>query len=457
MDRREFVRTSSGLLISASLAEACNPSTSGPVAGVFPTGTVKVLITGLGIGISVGGSAQVTRTDRPGSIPFTILLDGSGAGSASVVTGTYRAVYTPPPGYQAVTSNDLVVTVTEGGVTLVSVTVALIVTQGTLRIAITGLTGAAATSGSATLQRTDVGGQAPISVPIPLAPPQVDTVVAAGTYTVTYVAPSGFTVSGGSALNVVVAAGGTSTASFTVSPLVSVPSAGNIYDFGFEDGTSGSFVNTSILPFLGSGSPAWQIDSTQAYRGTKCVKLVYPQSVANVGNAFLYPLPQARSSLYVRFAYMQSNPFNNDAAGSNSDQAKVMRLLGPGLNGIFASFFITLTKDSNIGIPSMTFSDLEGNQQHYANRNLPVPNFNNLLGQWTLLEFFFDISVTNALVLKGWINGTQYWDDTVVVSNQGKTFGAVQFDGTINSMAAQSTAWFDTVGISSAPMGFPPP
>ena len=453
MDRRQFVRTSSGLLIAAGLADACNPSATGPIAGIGATGTVRVVIIGLGLGVTNGGSVLVTRTDLPGQTPATLVLDGSGTASATAPAGTYQAVYTPPPGYQSVTSNVVVVTVTAGVTTDVSVTVSLIVVSGTLRVTVTGLTGAAATGGSASLLRTDIAGQLPIVVPIPLGAPTVDTIVSVGTYSVTYTAPGGFTVSGVAFLSIAVTVGATFTATFAAR-VAGLATAGDIYEFGFEDGTSGAFTNSSLQPFLGTTN--WVLDATTpAARGTKSVKQVYPLSLsANVGTPFFKTFPP-RTDLYVRVMYRQQDPFNKSGVTNNYDQVKLIRVLGPGFTGIFGSLYISNSLNSSPGVLLGSFSDIEGNQQHPPNLNLPAPNMNSLLNSWVCIEVHWDITTTNALHFECWINGVQYYDYLIATSNLGKVFGVVQFDGTINSMQQASTAWFDSIGISTQRMGFP--
>ncbi|HEY2806865.1 MAG TPA: twin-arginine translocation signal domain-containing protein [Gemmatimonadales bacterium] len=457
--RRDFVKTSGGVLVAAGLASCGSP--------IEPTasGTITVTITGLGSGLADGGSAVVTRTDVP-STPLTIPLPASGSGEATVPVGTYHAVYTPPAGYQVNGSNVFDVTITAGQNTAVNVDVSLIVTSGTLRITVSGLTGAATNGGSASVLRTDISGQAAVVVNVPNsgASVNVDTVVAVGTYQITYTTPTAFNLSSGvsNPQNTAVTASTVSQVTFTIQAAGGGGGngvAGNVYDFGFEDGTVGSFIGGNNQPI----SAPWSVDTTQGYRGSKSAKQTYnPSNGLNTGTPFYFLLTGAgggsRLFYYCRFAYMQSAAFNNDGVKSNANQVKVQRGLGPGSNSQLGSFFIGIGNFSN-GNPAFGWDTLDtvGVGDRIANMNLPAPNMNNLLGQWTVFENFWDISTSGAIKFKCSINGVQHFDYTDNLSNQSKTYGVVQFDGTINSMASTSTAWFDAIGISSAPMGYPPP
>lgn len=538
ISRRKFVRRSSGLLVAAGFGGACEGTAPGE-----PLGTIRVNITGLGTGLTSGGSALITRTDVTGFTPLTVPVPVTGTAQADVPAGTYHAVYTPPPGFQVVGGNEFDVTITPQATTTVNVTVAVIVVQGTLRVIVTGLTAAAANGGSAALLRTDIPGQSPVTAPIPLAG-QADTVVAAGTYQVTYTPPSGFQVVGTNVFTTTVTSQATSTVTVPVAAIVTqgtlrvtvfgitaaaanagsasllrtdipgqtpiavpIPLAGqadtlvtvgtyqvtytppsgftlgagvtnpqttnvtagatstvsfsivesggttpDIYGFGFEDGTSGLFITGSGQPFI--PNTEWDLDTTLAARGTNSVKQVYAASGANVGTPF-YKTMGGRTSVFVRVMYRQSDPFNKNGSTNNFDQVKLIRLLGPGFSGQLGAFFISNSLNSSPGVLLCGFADLNGNIQRPPNLNLPAPNLNSLLDTWIHIEGHWDISVTNALKFEGWINGVQYFDYTIAASNQGKTFGVVQFDGTINSMQQQSTAWFDEIGISSQRMGIP--
>ncbi|MBX3173908.1 MAG: hypothetical protein KF709_05815 [Gemmatimonadaceae bacterium] len=205
--RREFVRSSSGLLVAVSMFGCSDPSA--PNSGV-----VRVMINGLGGGLATAGSATITGE---GIAPINLVLPAIAEGSASVKAGNYHVVYAPPPGYTMAPGqlNEIDVVVVAGETTDVQFNV--VPATGTLRVTVTGLAGGLGSGGSAQALRTDIGGQAPLAIVIP-GTGTVDSSVAPGTYSVTYTAPAGYQLTGGATnpVVVVVASSATATASFPV-------------------------------------------------------------------------------------------------------------------------------------------------------------------------------------------------------------------------------------------------
>ena len=69
-----------------------------------------------------------------------------------------------------------------------------------------------------------------------------------------------------------------------------------------------------------------------------------------------------------------------------------------------------------------------------------------------------DLTVANQAHQKIWVNDNQVLDATVSgsgVTSSSTSIGILQFDGTINSMASSSTAWFTMIGVSTQRMGCP--
>jgi hypothetical protein len=209
--RRNFVRNSATLLAVCVLAgAACDDSPTGQAQ----TGTIRVTVTGHSAAAANAG--QVLHEGPLGNVVFTIPT--AGTASQLVPAGTYHIVFTPPTGYMMVpgqtTERD--VTVTTGGVTEESFQVVAIPTgsAGTLRITVTGH---GTNGGSAQVLRTDLQGQTAVDVNIPQAG-SLDLPVAAGTYRITYAAPTGYQLSAGQTnpQNATVTANQTTTVGFAV-------------------------------------------------------------------------------------------------------------------------------------------------------------------------------------------------------------------------------------------------
>ncbi len=186
-------------------------------------GTVHLTVSGLAQGATSGGTAQLTRTDISGQTPTSVLIPGSGSADVQVPAGTYNVSYNAPTGYQLASgqTNPRSITVAAGGTTNTTFQVQASgggePQQGTARVQVSGLTSGASSGGSAQLTRTDATGQAPTSLVIP-GSGSAQAQVPAGTYSVTYTAPSGYQLASGQTnpRSITVTANNTTTTTFQV-------------------------------------------------------------------------------------------------------------------------------------------------------------------------------------------------------------------------------------------------
>jgi hypothetical protein len=230
--------SSGGLVTAVAAGSATITATS---EGVIGTATVTVTSGAVSTAqstvsvsagtVAAGGTVTLTlqAKDAGGtnltSGGLTVVFSASGGTSTGTIgattdsaNGRYTATFTAVTAGTATT-----VQATIGGVavtsTLPTVTVTSAVpTTGTLQVTVTGLTGSPANGGSAVAQRTDSAGT-PIAINISAAGSGSSANVPAGTYTVTYAAPSGFAIAGGvtnPVTGLVVISGGTATATFAV-------------------------------------------------------------------------------------------------------------------------------------------------------------------------------------------------------------------------------------------------
>jgi hypothetical protein len=444
--RRQFVQTAGGILLGVGLG-ACGGGTD----GIQITGNLRVTITGLGTGLADGGTALVTQTDISGVTPITILVPASGTGEGLVGVGTYHVIYTPPAGYQVVGANEFDVTVVADTLTVVNVTVQAIAVPGTLRVAVSGSVGASANRGTASLLRTDIGGQTPISVVVPLSGP-IDTVVSAGTYQVTYTAPVGFHVNTGdpNPKTATVTASATTTVTFGVTVGGSV---GDISEFGFEDGTFGTFRSGgNKSPDQVTVADPWVLDNTTAARGTTSMKHHVKVSAQNQGYDIYGPAfgaTQYLQAAYIRFAYMQSNPFDN------SFPIKVMRVQHD-FSAISGSVMHNASGANRFQInPDDSGAQAQG--AVIANKNLPAPRPNDFLGQWHFFEFYVNHVDATHSTYKLWVDDVQYFDYNMVLSAPRAIFdfNHFLFGTTLNGINQDGFIWYDQLGFGTQKMGVP--
>lgn len=208
---------------NATIADSATSTVTYQVSQVVtPTaGTLRVQVTGLQAGASSGGSVSALRTDIGGQSPIVAAVAASGSVDVSLQGGTYDVTYTPPAGYQlnAGQTNPQSATITNGATSNVGFAVSVIApTTGTMRVQVSGILAGAPNGGSAAIQRTDIPGQSAVTVQVPTSG-TVDSTVQAGTYTVTYLPPSGYQLNAGQTnpRNLTITSGQTSTASYQVS------------------------------------------------------------------------------------------------------------------------------------------------------------------------------------------------------------------------------------------------
>jgi hypothetical protein len=208
--RRDFVVTATGILAAVNFTGCAGESITGA------NGTIDLTINGLHPAATSGGSALATPTAGGATVPIPI--PAAGHQTASVIAGQWNVQYTAPSNHVLAPGEEAtrIITVTNNTVTPITVN---LISQGTVQVNVTGLTGSPADGGSATAQRTDAAGAA---IPISISAAGTGSATApTGTYTVTYSPPAGHTVAAGStnpATGVVVGLGATGTAAFTVQP-----------------------------------------------------------------------------------------------------------------------------------------------------------------------------------------------------------------------------------------------
>jgi hypothetical protein len=204
----------SALALAALLGVSCSADADGGAQ----RGTLHVVISGLTPGFVSAGSAVVTGTGLSG--PLVINLPAISEAEADIAVGTYDVVYTPPVGYALAPGNSSSrnIEILKGETTDVEFTV--VAASGTIRIVVTGLGGAVANGGTADILRTDLAGQTPFGVIVPIAG-TADASVVPGDYEITYTPPGGYGLSEGEVnpRDVTVAADAMATATFAVEPL----------------------------------------------------------------------------------------------------------------------------------------------------------------------------------------------------------------------------------------------
>jgi hypothetical protein len=210
---------------------------------------------------------------------------------------------------------------------------------------------------------------------------------------------------------------------------------------GFEDGQGTCILTTTNPDYQG-----WSWATGEGPNGINAIKRTYPQSTLNVGPAFFLFI-HGQQKLFVRLFYKQSNPFNYDGRTNNADWLKLMRFeMGSGTQ--------ILTPGAAPGGP------IVGGWDSWSPGSTPQGtwSFNSVLGTWNCYEAMIDLTVANQAHETIWVNDTVVLDNTVSgsqVTSATTTIPVIQFDGTVNSMAIASTAWFTMIGVSTQRMGCP--
>lgn len=216
IDRRQFVRTASGLVIGTAVASGCGEDEV--------TGTVLVSVTGLGAGATSGGTATVNGPRLAAPLVMTLIPGESTY--EKVPVGVYSVSYEAPSGYALAPGSAAVRTDVEVAVDATTpVSFALLVAAGTIRSVVAGHDVSGANAGSLTILRIDIPAQvASQHTILPIGTHELG--VSAGTFRITYGAPSGHVLVAGSApqREVTVTAGELEIVPFSVQQVSSTPS-----------------------------------------------------------------------------------------------------------------------------------------------------------------------------------------------------------------------------------------
>ena len=218
LGRRAFVRLLGVVLLAVStVASACSDDPTDNERN----GRVHITILGLQAGAANAGSVRITGE---GIEPIEEVIPASltELGPLIVRAGTYHVEYTPPEGYTMAAGNTNVFDVTIVAGETTEITRTIVVANGTLDVTVTGLSASAVNGGSASVLRTDIGGQTPVIVPI-ATNGSASTSVVPGNYTVTYTPPAGHALAAGETgvEDAVVPASGSDAVSFAVEVLAS--------------------------------------------------------------------------------------------------------------------------------------------------------------------------------------------------------------------------------------------
>ena len=288
------------------------------------TGTITVAISGLtGAGTS---SAVAQRTDAPGAaIPITVSAQGTGSASG-VPTGVYSVTYSAPSGFTVSGSNPVTgvqVGLGTAGPAAFTVVPATSPT-GSVHVTVTGLTGSA-TGGSVSARRSDNTGDtftSPLSTPVSGSSSTDLTAMPAGTYNVTYTAPSGFrtTAATQNPQSATVTGGGTANVTFATE---AIPAGGAIR---FQSDWANVAVGSSSDSIRDGGK--WNLVGGFGHEVALTTGLNFPTAKAckfvahrsNSGFALLrttgMPVPPVGSTRYYRWYVRMTFP---DALVGNGD------------------------------------------------------------------------------------------------------------------------------------------
>ena len=302
---------------------------------VQASGTLEIAIDGLDGSAATGGLAQVLRTDIGGQTPLTVAIPDDGNAVASLVPGSYAVTYSPPENHslapgEVATKNVLV---QSDGVAAVEYEVTFSAPVGTLAVEVTGLTDGVTGGGSASALRTDVSGSPVIVIAVP-ADGFADTVVAAGTYSVSYAAPSGHVLAPQQTnpQTLVVAANAADTAAFDVDSSGPAP-AGVVFhsDWGTALGKSeealrdtekelpwddrtGNGTGNEVVPAAGLDFPSANVLAVVAEDGDND-----GDASSNILRLNQLPVPAVGESLYYRWYIRVTTPDAHDAIATDPE------------------------------------------------------------------------------------------------------------------------------------------
>jgi hypothetical protein len=242
VDRRTFVKTGGALLVGSVVA--CDSEGSGPTA----RGTVSLTLIGLHDNATTGG--RITATPTTGGTQVIIDIPATPQHSRDdVPAGTYSVSYSPPEHHIVAPGSPIPSVITVDPDNPIAFTIALQAT-GNIQVSVAGLSGAS--GGSASAQRTDAAGAA---VPVALsAAGQGSAAVPVGTYSVTYTAPNGFSVTSNNPMTgIAVDFAETEIVAFTVQSSTPTETGGlRVVVSGLTGATSGGSVSARLTNNTGN-------------------------------------------------------------------------------------------------------------------------------------------------------------------------------------------------------------
>jgi hypothetical protein len=419
---------------------------------VAAEGTVRVTVTGLASGAASGGSASILRTDIAGQSPVVIAIPGTGSADLGVTVGSYAVTYTPPSDHtlNPGVTNPQNGAVSDGGMFQATFAVSEAVGQGTVRVTVTGLEAGAPSGGSASVLRTDIGGQSPVNLPIPTTG-TADLAVSVGTYSVTYTPPSEYTVDSGvqnpQTLNVT--ASQVSTATFAVSATGSFATPDVVNNASFESGWE-NFHNGSF-----NDPSACTRDNTRAFAGSISVLRALPVTDISIGGALDYGFyaigPQrAYDRLWTRFY------FYLDAAVDGT--LKFHILFGSGYATHFGGVYL---HNGFLGF------DVIAEWNQYSVPHITMATLSSLIGAWHSVEVDYwrngdpsgypslGLWLDGVPITSGGLPGQGSWVNGRVNVGERATsdqISVARWLGVLNGAPANTVAgnvWVDRLAISS--------
>jgi hypothetical protein len=476
IDRRRFVRAASGLLLTASIAEACGAPTAGATGG--GSGIVTLTITGLGQSVANGGSVTVLRTDISGQQSITVNIPASGSASASgLPTGTYQVTYTPPAGYQVTsgTQDPQTVQLASGGNSTVTFAVTTVAAStGNITITVTGLGTGLANGGSASVLRTDISGQLPTNVPLPATGSTSASGLTPGTYSVTYTPPSGYLLGTGvnNPQSVQVTASQTQTVTFAVvSGSFATPTI--LTNVSFEDGWDGfvNFSGSAPSPSAADGN-GYSVNRSQDYasQGSWSTKVTFGPNSGDDGVQLSYDFSGKAALLVYARVY-----FYIAAGGAiPNNHHKWIRFVLAGFNGVKGGLYLA----SNINNGGITWDDADSYPNGDVDNDIGTGTVTK--GVWHSIEVCYDRTgwnTANGARAQFWYDGKQtvgngatgsgFWGDssgnpnsagpwyyTGQASSAADPSAILDFDDTFNAGNTNSGAiYYDQIAISTQRIG----
>jgi uncharacterized protein YjdB len=225
----------------------------------------------------------------------------------------------------------------------------------------------------------------------------------------------------------------------------------NIYEHGFEDGTSGLFHDNKNRPFIPNSR--WVLETNDAARGNNAVRWDIPVSGGNVGDHFFFSYadtggPAAYSHIFVRMACKFSAGFNF------ADNIKILR---PTHTKYGAKSFSLV---SNAGGNSFVINPGSSQPSQPITSVGPTesgaPSPRSLAGQWFWVELEVETRSASNATIRVWINDQLTHNITRTDwTAPATTFQQIHMPLWANSMPTASSFSCDEIGLSTQRMGIP--